>query len=174
MADGQIIHPDVYRSLALQKEVDIHLMIITRPKEATEEDLALKKEGKKRRTDRKSISVTRNLLLDHINKLENCGDFVLSLDSDVVLCKDHDIIDMANFLKGNLDFGAVALNTQGGEHIRMACLLIRWSILSGYRFNNGPTNTQCNCQIFRDYLNGKGLKIKYLDDRPLTEMPRFK
>lgn len=182
IGDGQTIHPEVLKGIARQS-VPVHLMPLSRPIEHFDYNGMDPVFLKKIRTNRKSISINRNLV--KTLAIERSEKYVLHLDSDVVFTSDHDVKDMVRFLDENPRVGVIGLNTKNMKmdkldlsHISMACLLFRKEILQKYTFHNGKYDRDCNCQMLTNDIRelshpgGKFWEIRYLDDRQLYEVER--
>jgi hypothetical protein len=183
LGDGQTIDPKVLDSIAMQSVV-IQLMPLSRPIEHFEFKGMDDVFKKKIRTNRKSISTTRNAL--KALAVTKAQKYILHIDSDVVFTSNHDVEDMIRFLDTNPKVGVVGLNTKDIElktlaasHVSMACLLFRKEILLNYEFHNGKYQRDCNCQMLTNDLrkiphpDGGFWEIQYLDNRKLYEVVRI-
>lgn len=182
MGDGQAIHPEVMRSISNQT-VPVHLMPLSRPVEHFDYNGMDPVFLKKIRTNRKSISISRNTV--KTLAVEKSQKYVLHLDSDVVFTSNHDVEDMVKFLDENPRVAVVGLNTKNmnignphSHHVSMACLLFRKEILQTYSFHNGKYDRDCNCQMLTNDIrkiphpDGQFWEIRYLDNRRLYEVER--
>jgi len=181
-ADGYKLHSESFRSIA-QQTIDVHLMPITRPKDHFTFGKMPQVFVKKIRTERKGISTCRNILRELALELED--EFILHVDTDVVLASDHDVEDMLQFMEENPRVAVLGLNTKNFEvkkldppHIPMACLMFRRGILGQIIFHNSKYFRKCNCQMLCqdvrkiDHPDGGKWEVRYLDDRHLKEIGR--
>lgn len=183
LGDGQTIHSEVLKAIGNQT-IPIHLMSLSRPIEHFDYNGMDPVFLKKIRTNRKSISITRNLVKSLA--VEKSDKYVLHLDSDVVFTSNHDVEDMVKFLDENPKVAIVGLNTKNMKmnkldlsHVSMACLLFRKEILNSYIFHNGKYDRDCNCQMLTNdirklqFQNDDFWEIRYLDYRQLYEIDRL-
>ena len=184
MGDGQTIPQVVLNSIYIQT-VPILLMPLTRPIEHFEFEGMDDVFKKKIRTNRRSITNTRNTIKKLAVEKSPAQKYIMHMDSDVVLTSNHDAEDMVKFLDSNPNVAVVGLNTKSmtvrklaAHHVSMACLLFRKEILDGYTFHNGKYNRDCNCQMLTNEIrkivhpDGGFWEIQYLDNRKLYEVDR--
>jgi hypothetical protein len=154
LADGRVIASETIKSIAMQT-VDCNIVAISRPAGLGSEIL-------------QAQCYNMNLLKKYAST-----PYTFYMDNDVVLSSKTDIEDCTNFLGDHAEFDAVALDTKGGNirkreamgHVVIAATLIRSSFLENYSFfSNGNA---CQCVDFNIRA-----KVKYLDDRRLTEIRR--
>ena len=168
--------------------LQIALMPLSRPlSEYTEADygpLASRRTILKPR--RKGVTENRNLLarLCGSNRFRDI-DYVLHIDGTTVLEGRRDVYDMSEALNAEPGTAAIGIRVMarpagaqnagipsfGPErnHVDMACILIRRSVLIEYIFHNGEHHALCNCRAFFDDMKAKGLTVRYLDDRIIPE-----
>ncbi len=184
MGDGQTIPQIVLNSIHIQT-IPILLMPLTRPVEHFEFNGMPEVFKKKIRTNRKSITKTRNIIKQLAVENSPNQKYIMHMDSDVVLTSNHDVEDMVKFLDANPRVAVVGLNTKSmtvrklaAHHVSMACLLFRKEILENYNFHNGKYDRDCNCQMLTNEIRqiphptGGFWEIQYLDNRKLYEVDR--
>jgi hypothetical protein len=170
LGDGQFIDSKVLYGISIQT-IPIKLFIITRPIDFYDDEDALK--------GLKSMTISRNIAKEKVvsNYTEN---YVLMLDSDVVLNYKKIVETMINFLDKNPKVGACAINTKNylfnfddaeKNHLNTACMLIRTNILKQLTFRNTDHNV-CNCAYLTKDIYNLGYECKYIRDIRVFEIER--
>jgi hypothetical protein len=150
MADGHKLAFEVYQALS-QQLIKCNIVPLTRPKG-------------------KDICLAQ---VDNMNLLKRFASdpYTIFMDDDVVLSGPTDLFDMECFLDENPEYDAVAYDTKYTnienstklKHVICAIFMIRKSTLDNYTF--ASKDGQCQCMDVNEKL-----KIRYLDDRRLTEI----
>jgi len=165
-ADHEVLHPEVLYGILRQKDVEYKWFVLSRPKPILSIDGVM-------RTYTDSSSENKNSLREFIT-----SDYVLWLDSDVVLTSDYDLHDLKDALDKNPEIDGFALDTKNidvveriekGRHLVCACLIVRAKAAKETQWcardmNNNP---RCDCISYNN-----ALKLKYLDNRKLREVER--
>ena len=104
-----------------------------------------------------SININRNQLRGNIGHIDE--EFVLLLDSDVVMTDPSSVESMVDYLTGNPDIGCVAIDTKGGNcdptHVITACAVIRTK--DYIRVNYLSSATQCQCMLISNVTKSRYL-----------------
>jgi hypothetical protein len=155
MADGHRLSTLTLYGISIQ-DITLSIIPLTRPNGGHELEAS-----------------NRNLLKQYAE-----GDYVCMMDSDVVLLNPTDASDCLTYLKTHPDVDAVALDTkvidvkkqEQQRHVCIAFMCIRVSTLKSIIFSTDGIDDKtkpCNCESVN-----MACKIKYLDDRKLTEDKR--
>jgi hypothetical protein len=168
LADGQMIDEKVLEGIANQT-VPITILPITRPVSFYEDEDQLK--------GLKSMTEERNIAAGYIPSTEQ---YVLYLDSDVVLIDGNTVALMINELIRDSKIGACAVFTKNRKidfdsaekrHLNTACMLIRVPVIKNLVFRNEDHNV-CNCYYLTKDIYALGYKCKYLRNVFAYEIPR--
>lgn len=164
-ADHEALHPEVLGGLLLQKDVKWSWVVLSRPK--PEKPIG---DGK---TVEDAVSDNKNLLRTFSN-----NEYILWLDSDVVLTSDHDLFDLRKALDEHPEIDGFALDTKDVNvvqrierkgHVVCACVMVRkitaLNTIWNARQHDGSPG--CACLGYN-----KALKLRYLDNRKLKEVER--
>jgi hypothetical protein len=148
--DGHGLHKTVLHGLSIQ-DVDFKVISISRPSDRHPPIIG------------GSEAECRNLLKEYAS-----DPYTFYMDSDVECTSSHDLSDCITFLDSHTEWDAVVLDTKTRiqkPNVIIAFMCIRKTVLDTYTFM--ATNRECCC---RDV--DKKLRVRYLDDRFLREVPR--
>lgn len=110
---------------------------------------------------------SRDLQVQNAKHLK--GEYILSIDRDIVLTDRHAVQAMVECLQENQELGAVGLWFERGRkitvwlpHIYFKCILFRREVFSKIDFTKHDVRS-CSCYTVKQQIEGMGLKIRYLD-----------
>lgn len=103
------------------------------------------------------------------NAMNMTGEFILSIDRDIVLSDPDAVQTMVDCLNENPELGAVGLWFGKGRkitvwlsHVYFKCVLFRREVFSRIDFSKHNMNT-CSCNAVKCQIEQMGYKIRYLD-----------
>jgi len=167
LKDGHKIPHEVYAALAGQT-IAIDILCLTRPR--YEDDRVQTPDGSYVSHGYKSQAMCRNLL---INSLSTSDEYVMMMDSDIVLTNPTAIGACVSYLTHNPSVGSVHLDVKKYEdklpgHIAIACVVARRKLLQKITIESEPN--WCNCYSFVRGIQAQAFECRYL---PLDEKAGF-